>query len=114
MDPAEDDQQDLPSPTIGPVGFALGVVVILVGLIVNPLWISTIGLVITVVFGFIWARAATRELRSSHVDVEPEVRKATDGELDGCRHRRGDAHRLRGALSRAASSSRRRPSASAP
>jgi Rieske Fe-S protein len=81
VDRAEDDQQDLPSPTIGPVGFALGVVVILVGLIVNPLWISTIGLVITVVFGFIWARAATRELRGSHVAVEPEVRKATDGEL---------------------------------
>jgi Rieske Fe-S protein len=76
VDPAEDDQQDLPSPTVGPVGFALGVVVILVGLVVNPLWISTIGLLITVIFGFIWAREATRELRRSHVAVEPETREA--------------------------------------
>ena len=79
MDPAEDDQQHLPSPTIGPAGFALGIVVILVGLVVNPLWISTIGLGITVVFGFIWAREATRELRRSNVPVEPETREAGDG-----------------------------------
>jgi len=49
VDPAEHDEPHQPSPTIGPVGFAIGVVVILVGLIVNPLWISTIGLGITIV-----------------------------------------------------------------
>ena len=76
MDPAEDDQQHLPASTIGPAGFALGIVVILVGLVVNPLWISTIGLGITVVFGFIWAREATRELRGSAAPVEPETRAA--------------------------------------
>jgi hypothetical protein len=38
VDPAEPDQPHVPAPTIGPVGFAIGVVVILVGLIVNP-WI---------------------------------------------------------------------------
>jgi menaquinol-cytochrome c reductase iron-sulfur subunit len=72
VDPAEHDESHQPSPTIGPVGFAIGVVVILVGLIVNPLWISTIGLGITIVFGFVWAREATRELRGRHVPVEPE------------------------------------------
>ena len=75
-DPAEHDQAHLPSPTIGPVGFAVGVVVILVGLIVNPVWISTIGVVVAVGFGVVWARAATAELRRSHVDAEPETREA--------------------------------------
>ena len=79
MDPAEHDEAHEPSPTIGPVGFAIGVVVILVGLIVNPLWISTIGLGITIIFGFVWAREATRELRGRHVPVEPERREAGDG-----------------------------------
>jgi menaquinol-cytochrome c reductase iron-sulfur subunit len=80
VDPAEHDESHQPSPTIGPVGFAIGVVVILVGLIVNPLWISTIGLGITIVFGFVWAREATRELRGRHVAVEPERREADAGD----------------------------------
>jgi menaquinol-cytochrome c reductase iron-sulfur subunit len=80
VDPAEHDESHQPSPTIGPVGFAIGVVVILVGLIVNPLWISTIGLGITIVFGFVWAREATRELRGRHVPVEPERREADAGD----------------------------------
>jgi len=66
-----------PSPTVWPVGFAVGIVVVLVGLIVDPLWISTIGAAVTIVFGVLWARAATSELRGSHVEpVEPE-RRAT-------------------------------------
>ena len=75
MDPAEHDEPHLPSPTIGPVGFAVGVVVILVGLIVNPVWISTIGVVLAIVFGVVWARASTAELRRGHVDAEPETRE---------------------------------------
>jgi menaquinol-cytochrome c reductase iron-sulfur subunit len=76
VDPVEQDEPHLPAPTIGPVGFALGIVVVLVGLIVNPLWISTIGAAIAVIFGVIWAREATSELRTSHVVPEPEVREA--------------------------------------
>jgi Rieske Fe-S protein len=75
MDPVEREQAHLPAPTIGPVGFALGIVVVLVGLIVNPLWISTIGAVVAVIFGVLWAREATSELRRSHVAPEPEVRE---------------------------------------
>jgi menaquinol-cytochrome c reductase iron-sulfur subunit len=62
----------LPSPTIGPVGFAVGVVVILVGLIVDPLWISTIGVAIAAISAFVWAREATTELRGRHVAADPE------------------------------------------
>ena len=74
VDPPEQGEPHLPAPTIGPVGFALGVVVILVGLIVNPLWISTIGAGVTVIFGFVWARESTAALRGGHVAPDPEVR----------------------------------------
>jgi Rieske Fe-S protein len=74
VDPAEPGKPHVPAPTIGPVGFAVGVVVILVGLIVDPVWISTIGVAIAVIFAFVWAREATSELRGRRVAVEPEVR----------------------------------------
>jgi menaquinol-cytochrome c reductase iron-sulfur subunit len=73
MGPMEREEAHLPAPTLGPVGFALGVVVVLVGLIVNPLWISTIGAAIAVIFGVLWARDASAELRRSHVAPEPEM-----------------------------------------
>jgi Rieske Fe-S protein len=65
-----------PPPTLWPIGFAIGVAVLLVGLIINPLWISTIGGAIVLVFGLLWARDATSELRGKPVAVEPERREA--------------------------------------
>jgi Rieske Fe-S protein len=54
----------LPSPTIWPFGFALGVALVLVGLIVS--WIvAAIGAGIAIVFGFLWIREATREVRGA-------------------------------------------------
>jgi Rieske Fe-S protein len=79
-DPAEREEAHLPAPSIGPVGFAVGVVVVLVGLIVNPLWISTIGAAIAVISGILWAREASAELRRSHVAPEPELREAGVGD----------------------------------
>jgi Rieske Fe-S protein len=79
-DPAEREEAHLPAPSVGPVGFAVGVVVVLVGLIVNPLWISTIGAAIAVIFGILWAREASAELRRSHVAPEPELREAGVGD----------------------------------
>jgi Rieske Fe-S protein len=70
-----------PQPTVWPVGFAIGVAVLLVGLIINPLWISTIGGAIAVVFGFLWAREATKELRGRPVVVHAESRKTGAGEV---------------------------------
>jgi Rieske Fe-S protein len=66
------DEPHLPPPSLWPVGFAVGIVVVLVGLIINPLWISSIGGLIAVVFGFLWARDATAELRGHPIVVEPE------------------------------------------
>jgi Rieske Fe-S protein len=70
------EEAHLPSPTLWPIGFAIGIVVVLVGLIIDPLFISTIGALIAIVFGFLWAREATSELRAQPVAVEPERREA--------------------------------------
>jgi quinol---cytochrome c reductase iron-sulfur subunit, bacillus type len=69
-----------PSPTIWPLGFAVGISVALVGLIVNPLWISPIGAAIAIVFGFLWARDATAEMRAQTPVVQAEVREMTPAE----------------------------------
>ena len=52
MDPENGPQHDdsnLPGPTLWPVGFAIGIVVVLVGLIVDPLVVSSIGAAIAIV-----------------------------------------------------------------
>lgn len=68
----------LPPPTVYPIGFAIGIVVILVGLVINPQLISSIGAVIALVFGFLWAREATADLRGQPVAVEPERREMVE------------------------------------
>jgi Rieske Fe-S protein len=73
------DESQLPSPTLWPVGFAVGIAVTLVGLIVDPVIVSSIGGAIAIVFGFLWARSATSELRAQPVAVEPETRALVDG-----------------------------------
>jgi menaquinol-cytochrome c reductase iron-sulfur subunit len=64
----------LPPPTLWPLGFAVGIAVVLVGLIVDPVVISSIGGGITLVFGFLWARDATVGLRGAAPGVPPETR----------------------------------------
>src|SRR5262245_25510592 len=73
-----DDEEHVPAPSLWPIGFAVGIVVILVGLVINPAVISSIGAVIVIVFGFLWAREATRELRGQHVEVAPEHGKPSE------------------------------------
>jgi Rieske Fe-S protein len=68
------EEAHLPSPTLYPIGFAIGIVVVLVGLVINPLLISSIGAVIAIVFAVLWAREATAELRAEPTVVEPERR----------------------------------------
>jgi Rieske Fe-S protein len=70
------DEPHLPSPTLWPIGFAIGIAVLLVGLIINPLWLGTIGGAIALVFGALWARGATAELRGRAVHVEAERAEA--------------------------------------
>jgi quinol---cytochrome c reductase iron-sulfur subunit, bacillus type len=68
------EEAHLPGPSLWPIGFAIGIVVLLVGLVIDPLLISSIGAAIAIVFGFLWAREATREMRGERVEVEPERR----------------------------------------
>ena len=74
-----DDRPHLPPPSLWPVGFAVGIACILVGLIVSPKLIVPIGVVIAVVFGFLWARDATRDYRGHVPEIEPEVRETGRG-----------------------------------
>jgi Rieske Fe-S protein len=68
------EEPHLPPPTLWPIGFAIGIVVVLVGLIIDPVLISSIGGAIAIVFAFLWARDATAELRGDAIVVEPERR----------------------------------------
>jgi Rieske Fe-S protein len=77
------EETHLPSPTLWPIGFAIGIVVVLVGLVINPLLISSIGAAIAIVFGILWAREATAELRGEPVVVEPERREAPPADQQG-------------------------------
>jgi Rieske Fe-S protein len=70
----DDGEVHLPSPSLWPIGFAIGVAVALVGLIVDPVIVSSIGGAIALVFGFLWARDAAAGLRDHPVVVEPERR----------------------------------------
>ena len=63
----------VPPPSLWPVGFAVGIATLLVGLVVSPKLIAPIGAVITAVFAFLWVRDVMRE-RAHTVDVEPETR----------------------------------------
>jgi Rieske Fe-S protein len=71
--PAPDGANN-PTPTVAPAVFALGIAVLLVGLIIDPVVISSIGGGIAVVSGYFWARQSTAGLRRSRVAVEPETR----------------------------------------
>jgi menaquinol-cytochrome c reductase iron-sulfur subunit len=64
----------VPGPSLWPVGFALGVVALLVGVVVN--WaIVAAGAVIAVIFGFLWVRDLARGHGLTEAPaVEPEQR----------------------------------------
>ncbi|MGH3011758.1 MAG: ubiquinol-cytochrome c reductase iron-sulfur subunit, partial [Gaiellaceae bacterium] len=69
-------------PTIWPFAFAGAVALILLGLIVN-LWATVIGVILAVVFGFLWIRQVTREVRGEPEPVEaPEPVTAELAEVE--------------------------------
>ncbi len=74
MDPHGEEKPHLPSPTLWPVGFAVGVAVLLVGLVISPTIIAPVGALIAIAFGFLWVRGVTTDLRTPVV-VEPETRE---------------------------------------
>jgi Rieske Fe-S protein len=69
-----DERPHEPSPTIWPVGFAVGIAVLLVGVILGWL-IAAIGAAIAVIFGFLWIRDVTvgvREPAAPPAEPEPQ------------------------------------------
>jgi Rieske Fe-S protein len=69
------DRPHLPAPTLWPVGFAVGVAVVLVGLIINPLVVSLIGGAIALFFGFLWVRHLSSGMRHAEPPPVPEKRE---------------------------------------
>jgi Rieske Fe-S protein len=67
-----DDQPHVPGPSLWPVGFAVGVVVLLVGLIIS--WtITGLGAIIALAFAFLWVRDLTTGTSLAHApEVPPE------------------------------------------
>jgi menaquinol-cytochrome c reductase iron-sulfur subunit len=59
-----------PTPTIWPVGFAVGIACIFVGLILGTI-VLVIGAVLTGLFGFLWARDVTSGFRGASAEPEP-------------------------------------------
>jgi Rieske Fe-S protein len=68
------EQPHVPGPSLWPVGFALGIVALLVGIVVNW-WIVIAGAAIAIIFGFLWARDVARGRGLTEApEVEPERR----------------------------------------
>ncbi|HVM11678.1 MAG TPA: hypothetical protein VM638_04270, partial [Actinomycetota bacterium] len=53
--PGGNEQPHVPPPSLWPVGFAVGIAILLTGLVVGPV-IAVLGAVLTVGFGFLWVR----------------------------------------------------------
>jgi Rieske Fe-S protein len=71
------DNPHVPGPSLWPIAFAIGVACLLVGLVIS--WIvAAIGAAIAVVFGFLWARDVTRDVRDEVPRIEPESRAVAD------------------------------------
>jgi Rieske Fe-S protein len=71
------DTPHLPGPSLWPIGFAIGVACLLVGLVLS--WIvAAIGAVLAVLFGLLWARDVTRDVRVEVPEIEPETRAVAD------------------------------------
>jgi Rieske Fe-S protein len=57
------DRPQVPAPSLWPIGFAIGVVCLLVGFVVSW-WGVVIGAVLALVFGFLWVYDLTRGVRA--------------------------------------------------
>jgi quinol---cytochrome c reductase iron-sulfur subunit, bacillus type len=76
------DTPHLPGPSLWPIGFAIGVACLLLGLVVS--WIvAAIGAILAVAFGLLWARDVTRDVRGDVPEIEPETRAVADEQAPG-------------------------------
>jgi Rieske Fe-S protein len=88
--PGGEQRPHVPPPSLWPVGFAVGIAILLTGLVVG--WfIVVLGAVLAVSFGFLWIRDVTADMRGHVPEIEPERREvvaaapvpvATEDELE--------------------------------
>jgi Rieske Fe-S protein len=72
-----DQKPHVPPPSLWPIGFAIGIACILTGLVVS--WPAVaVGVVLVVVFGFLWIRDVTGSVRELAPPVEPESRAVVE------------------------------------
>jgi len=72
------DQQHLPGPSLWPIGFAIGVACVLVGLVLG--WIIVaVGAAIAIVSAALWVRESARGY-TTPVELEPETRPVRTGD----------------------------------
>jgi Rieske Fe-S protein len=72
--PSGEQRPHDPPPSLWPIGFAVGVAILLTGLVVG--WfIVVLGAVLTVAFGFLWIRDVTTDMRGHVPEIEPERRE---------------------------------------
>ena len=73
MTEPHDDHPHVPGPSLWPVGFAVGVVVLLVGLVISW-WVAGLGGLIALAFAFLWVRDLTAGTPLAQApDVAPET-----------------------------------------
>ena len=71
--PEPDAEPSLPSATIWPIGFAAGVALLLVGLVLGNWPIVAVGAGVGAIFGFLWARDVTRSVRRTRPEPVEEA-----------------------------------------
>src|SRR3954471_1650154 len=76
LEPSRDHPR-VPGPSLWPVGLALGIVVLLVGLVM-AWWVVALGVVIVFVFALLWTRDIAQEQGLAAETPEPEA-PAVDG-----------------------------------
>ena len=75
MSDSNDDKPDVPAPTLWPIGFAIGIACILIGLVIS--WPAVVlGAAITIAFGLLWIRDTAR----SHAPVDSAAAHALAGD----------------------------------
>ena len=59
---SHNDKPHVPAPSLWPVGFAIGVVCLLLGLVLGSWYIVIVGAALGIAFGYLWVRDLTREI----------------------------------------------------
>ena len=57
------EKPHVPAPSLWPVGFAIGIVCLLLGLVLGSWTIAAVGAVLAIAFGYLWVRDVTRDMR---------------------------------------------------